>query len=83
MNNLNGNQQEKVCGAGGLELPEAFCNRMKQELGGEAEAFLASYRAPRQQALPTMIPSRSEDSRLLGIIGFVWKYFKCDALIIR
>ena len=51
MNNLNENQQEKVCGAGGLELPEAFCNRMKQELGGEAEAFLASYRAPRQQAL--------------------------------
>lgn len=51
MNNLNENQQEKVCGAGGLLLPEAFCNRMKQELGGEAEAFLASYRAPRQQAL--------------------------------
>lgn len=51
MKNLNENQQEKVCGAGGLLLPEAFCNRMKQELGGEAEAFLASYRAPRQQAL--------------------------------
>ncbi|MBQ9644598.1 MAG: RsmF rRNA methyltransferase first C-terminal domain-containing protein [Lachnospiraceae bacterium] len=51
MNELNQNQQKKVYGAGGLELPEAFCNRMKQELGGEAEAFLASYRAPRQQAL--------------------------------
>ncbi len=65
MNNLNGNQQEKVCGAGGLGLPEAFCNRMKQELGGEAEAFLASYRAPRQQAL-RLNPAKSDRLEVLA-----------------
>lgn len=65
MNNLNENQQEKVCGAGGLELPEAFCNRMKQELGGEAEAFLASYRAPRQQAL-RLNPAKSDRLEVLA-----------------
>ena len=65
MNNLNENQQEKVCGAGGLLLPEAFCNRMKQELGGEAEAFLASYRAPRQQAL-RLNPAKSDRLEVLA-----------------
>lgn len=34
-----------------LNLPQAFCERMKENLGQEYDAFLASYQNPRYQAL--------------------------------